>query len=365
MIRSDLILPNDWERKFRKNNPKVDPEHYYRVGYINNELVVLNTDTGQLMDYFYDDVDSEWISARGALVKLSKYRDTRVKLKEILGKDSENQDRWFINKYTGYLKTITKTGKEIIMKGGKKTYGYPNFTISRIINLPCHILVAMMFVPNPKPNKFNLVNHIRDDKNIVDNSNFKKEVLQWCDYSYNNKYDRVSYKTKNIMYLYNNTWWSETDLIKFSGLSKKELRGIINSGKTLFNQALSGYTELARDYIEHNREKNPIWWDIFFNSTWKYCPNTKNMMVNACGVFRKGNMYSVGNLHNSQHKERRLFKQNHPVSRLVFSAFNNMLSNYPTLTLDHINNDVFDNRLINLQVLSREDNVRKMLYNRD
>ena len=46
-----------------------------------------------------------------------------------------------------------------------------------------HRLVAMTYIPNPNPTEFNIINH--KDSNPLNNS---IENLEWCSYSYNNKY---------------------------------------------------------------------------------------------------------------------------------------------------------------------------------
>jgi len=52
--------------------------------------------------------------------------------------------------------------------------------------------------------------------------------------------------------------------------------------------------------------------------------------------------------------QKRLYKQVH---RLVYETFNGEIPN--NLTIDHINNNSLDNRLCNLQLLSRENNSVK------
>lgn len=49
--------------------------------------------------------------------------------------------------------------------------------------LQIHRLVAAAFIPNPKPNKYTIINH--KDENPRNNC---VENLEWCDYKYNSKY---------------------------------------------------------------------------------------------------------------------------------------------------------------------------------
>ena len=60
---------------------------------------------------------------------------------------------------------------------------YPTTSIYGSKNLvKIHRLIAIVFVPNPIPELFNLINHIDKNKN-----NFKKENLEWCDAKWNSK----------------------------------------------------------------------------------------------------------------------------------------------------------------------------------
>lgn len=52
-----------------------------------------------------------------------------------------------------------------------------------------HRLVAKAFVPNPNPNRYNIVNHI--DENKLNNS---PQNLEWCDIPYNLRYSRTRHQ---------------------------------------------------------------------------------------------------------------------------------------------------------------------------
>lgn len=86
---------------------------------------------------------------------------------------------------------LDKNGRQIFLRGkemkltrtkGKDGNGYMVVNLRKFGNsevIPVHVLVAMMFIPNP--NDYPMVNHIDGDKtnNRVDN-------LEWTTYSYNN-----------------------------------------------------------------------------------------------------------------------------------------------------------------------------------
>lgn len=66
--------------------------------------------------------------------------------------------------------------------------------------LPVHRLVALAFVDNPNPEKYNVVNH--KDENKLNN---RYDNLEWCDTEYNVTYGTAIQRRSNTKYI-NNTW---------------------------------------------------------------------------------------------------------------------------------------------------------------
>lgn len=90
---------------------------------------------------------------------------------------------------------IYNDGRLFSIKSGKflvpNTYkgGYLKYTIykdSKPTHYHAHRLVAQYFVPNPKPETYNEVNH--KDGNRTNNN---ADNLEWCDRKYNTHYSRT------------------------------------------------------------------------------------------------------------------------------------------------------------------------------
>ncbi len=65
-------------------------------------------------------------------------------------------------------------------------YGYfiiPIWQNNKLYNIKIHRQVALLFVDNPNPNKFDCVNHKDEVK-----TNNSADNLEWCDRAYNNNY---------------------------------------------------------------------------------------------------------------------------------------------------------------------------------
>lgn len=85
--------------------------------------------------------------------------------------------------------------KERILIGSTDKDGYKCVTINRH-SYKVHRLVAKLFVFNPHPNKWELVNHIDENKS----NNYYKN-LEWCNHSYNNTYNGNMLKKLHTKYL--------------------------------------------------------------------------------------------------------------------------------------------------------------------
>jgi len=115
-----------------------------------------------------------------------------------------------------------------------------------------HQQVALNFVPNPKPEKYTIINHIDENK-----KNNKSINLEWCDYSYNLNYgSRKNFQKrsvgqwlefKNIKTGRMSCCHSKSDLFKILGLNsggsnwRKLNRHIENDTKEFYGYKVIQY----------------------------------------------------------------------------------------------------------------------------
>lgn len=79
------------------------------------------------------------------------------------------------NNKTNKLLSLHKNKYGYIIAGLKINNKYKSFSV--------HRLVAKLFINNPNPKEFNVVNHINENK-----SDNRAENLEWCTQSYNHNY---------------------------------------------------------------------------------------------------------------------------------------------------------------------------------
>lgn len=75
--------------------------------------------------------------------------------------------------------------KYIYLKGSVDSHGYKQVSVNGRLTL-LHRLVALTFVPNDKPNEYNIINH--KDENPLNNISTN---LEWCTKQYNSTYGRA------------------------------------------------------------------------------------------------------------------------------------------------------------------------------
>jgi len=141
--------------------------------------------------------------------------------------------RWYL--ISNYGRLYSKMTKKF-MSSKIDFHGYMAYTLRRNKKKKCvtaHILVANAFVKNPNPEKFNMINHI--DENRTNNYYIN---LEWCDNAYNIQYNDALYK-KKIRAV---KQWREdgrlftvhanmTEAARFMGVSMSAIRGWCNKGK--------------------------------------------------------------------------------------------------------------------------------------
>lgn len=142
--------------------------------------------------------------------------------KDIYYIDSRNNEIInFKNKYQisnfGNVKSL-KTNK--ILKPHSDKDGYLSVMLNKRY-FRIHRLVAEMFINNPNPKRFDLVNH-KDE--CVYNNNVTN--LEWCDCKYNNNYGTRNEKISKCVIGVN---IKTNEIIKFYGLREAERNGFNHS----------------------------------------------------------------------------------------------------------------------------------------
>ena len=204
-------LPEGWENQFNHHNSY--PEDYYDVAEFNidgiNKILVLNRNTMDIMEYYYDDIpDDQWID----LEKFFKVRENFLKLGVNL------KDRYYINKnYEIFSKNSNRSKKLRSFIGIRDEYPVLTFILDNIRKKSLiHVIIASIFIPNIDPEKNIIVNH-KD----CNESNFSKENLEWCTLSYNSRSENK--KTLGYLTIY---YLMDNDKIINSWKGKASLKKI-------------------------------------------------------------------------------------------------------------------------------------------
>lgn len=173
-------LPEGWREKFVHRD--CDQANYeFAMFEIDgeNKILVRNPETDDIMEYYYDDFDG-WID-------IGKCKS--------IGKDT--------NKYCINSKLEIKLGNKVsslednIIVDDRNHYPRKIFVIDKAnVYLMVHRLVAEIFVPNPNPEEYKIVNHKDQNK-----ENFSKTNLSWCNHHINNLKENQTKQTSKVVYL--------------------------------------------------------------------------------------------------------------------------------------------------------------------
>lgn len=369
MIRNDLkeLLPENWRSIF--SHRFCDPENY-EVGVFTIEekekILVLNPDTLDIMEYFFDDKpDDYWIDLE-FFFKLEKE------------KFKKNTNKFFISK-NYLLKVITDNriySPRNLNLIKQKENSYPRVCFSFSKNgsknsksIFIHRVIAYMFVPNLNPDNYNIVNH--KDNNPC---HFYKENLEWCDIKYNNSSkNKIITKTPGDNYIYYQINEKGETVKIFNG--RKEIieqfprySSYLDNGKYINGFTFKREERTALSYIQ----KHPIiegGWFVNKSIT------TKKVEANLCGVLRIDGKLTVGSRNRSNnYYEITISKQKYSLHRLIYETISG--KSIPSdKVIDHIipvTEEDTNNEFINLKLCTQQENMnnsntrRKMLvyYNK-
>ena len=343
MLKNNLKneLPLGWENMF-KHREDWDPEGYsvgvFKLQGYERELVLARNDkTFDIMDYFFDDTPPNY------------QINLKMAIKFITGKIS---DKYTITKdYIIFGGGFKKEGKNIIKKVEKDKNYYPRIKLFKS-TIRIHRLIAYIFIPNPNPEKYNIVNHIDCNR-----SNFNKENLEWCDEEWNNKAKNKKQPKISTYYirLLDNKVFSRKEIMKEYNIENiSSLLKSIKQNTKYHGSFWKSINPVLQDYLS----RHPL------QESWYSHPTIKNLYANGCGVFKIDDKLRVGTLHNQgcingfyymitingkRYRSHRL---------LAECYFNRLISNDEVV--DHIipvnENDV-NNSIDNLRICTQRENM--------
>lgn len=321
---------------FLPNRPEVDPENY-RVGKVDDKIVVYNPDTQEFMEYFYDDrSDLEWFDL-GFL-----------------------NNKWKDYKINRYGKCLSKGGG-ILLKPSLNDLGYPKYAFYKGSCCTIHLLLAKYFIPNFEPDQTSFVDHInrcRTDYSLIN--------LRWVSRQDNNANSVIPKFYSRQLY---------------RSYSDKERTILIKeySDEEIFNSTFSKYR--IKSSIRNNKSYESFYWEIENVDISDYLKKlgvdsidddlwilhySGSIYVHPLGLIkavRKGQLsigYNRGGYRHYQTKFDGKYKSK-CVHRLIAEVFLN--GNSPIeegLVVDHINTDTLDNRVENLRIVSPSENMKNV-----
>ena len=357
---------------------KEDYENYSR-GIYNEKPVVINTNTGVIMEYYFDDVPGDFIFIKPAILKYINKNDgkkqgkiAREKLKTILKLNPTYFDQWKYSRIDHSIQYINKQGRLSILNP-TSSIGYLNYNINyqtsngkRIcVTIPYHILMAIAFIPNIDPDKLIIVNHTRKDHNNVNPQEKDWKTFEWTTIGGENgniKKDRKTPKKESFFYKIDNSWYDE-----------KEYKNLSPEKQKLSNNIK--FTESAKKLYIKCQTLDKGFLKIFFDQ-WKSIEEYSFItgFVNPLGFFKTGVnnfVIKIGSARPFNTKQLRRFINNYPTAKIVFNKFCKLngpsskeieIGNnykYDDYTVDHENDDATDDGIYNLFGLSRGENMAK------
>lgn len=333
------IYPN-WKSLFIYNSPYLQ----YKIGKftINSKtkLLVMNVNTLDIMEYYFDDVSERIIDLNVALQQ-------RLQTSEDLSGLYGIQGYTIINLKTGKPRTINlclrKQYPEIALTIKGKSY-----------NTKIHRIIASVFIPNID-NTYTIVNH--KDSNTT---NFSKENLEWCDPSYNNssenrnilntRGDKTIYKQIDTKGNVLNTFNSTQEVKEFYPSYRK----CLNNNKFINGFTFKSYSTNVLEYLN----RHPIQEDVWY----KHPTITSHLVeANKCGILRINGKLKLGNLDEKAFTYRiEINNKAYLVHRLVYEC----ISGKPIpegKVIDHLipvtSIETINNEFSNLRVCTQKENM--------
>ena len=183
MIRNDLIekLQNEDLDKIFLQHRDIDQGNY-RVARIDDNVVCWNPETGMIMDYFYDDqIEKEWFNINLIVPEMDTLNTFEMNRDGVIRK---------LNHKTG-----TVSIKKIIYDVEYPQYSIPLDSNKKEKRLTIHRMISFMFIPNDDPEGKPFVDH--KDRNTM---NYSLTNLRWVSTKENNENKGQSKFCGNFLY---------------------------------------------------------------------------------------------------------------------------------------------------------------------
>lgn len=332
------------EREVFSHRENIDPIGY-EVGifYINgnSRTLVLKTSTEDIMEYFYDDrSDDEFIDIEFVIQhRLNNFKNSFKGL-------------YFITK-EGNIKN--RYNLSVNFKPSKRNpYSRSILHINSFkICFTLHRILAILFIPNPYPEKYNIINH----KNMNKSDNCLSN-LEWSSASLNNlSTNRKSTSDKGYVYYQYN---KSGKLLRIFN-STEEVRSFypgyrkcLDNGKYKNGFRFERLNKNVLDYLkEHPIVENGWYVNKFIT--------THRVEANLCGVLRINGKLTIGTLEKPALTYRvKLNKKSILVHRLVYETISG--SKIPEeMVIDHIHRvskeNGINNEYSNLRLCSSKENM--------
>lgn len=342
-------LPEGWREKFVHRD--CDQANYeFAMFEIDgeNKILVRNPDTDDIMEYYYDDFDGK-ISISGFI--------------ESMGYKEQDRRKYYIDRDYNWYSIGESDGKSEIRSLFSSfcmstRVDYPTLTYmadGRKVGFRVHRMVAFMFIPNPNPTDYNIINHI--DRN---HKNFHKENLEWCDAKINARTDKrdrslkFEYRAKGETTSY--TYWG----LKSAGYHPPRVLNSIQT-KTKYK---GKYWEKIDTTLEDYLSRHPIDPNGWYDDNGLHDFGKHKVRANSCGVLEVDGVLKIGNID----KYKLVYgvtinRSRYYVSRLIFEIVTGKLIDNGNV-IDHITptslKDI-DNSISNLREVSQKENMNNSL----
>lgn len=348
MIVNELkpLLGDGWKEKF-KHRDLWDPDGYgvasFDLGDDREKVLAMNFATEDIMEYFFDDrPDDEWIS----LDRIFAFSKSKI------------IHHWFINKKLELSNDYDSTLRDLKKRNVTRGEYYQRAQLGsgeNKLRISVHRLVSLVFVPNPYPDKYNIVNH-KD----LSHENFLKENLEWCDDKWNNQsanrkpaeIDRKLYLRIRDGKIFRLNELAEKYNLTVNGVRsgiKRSINGVNTTKDTYKGERWRIIDPILEDYLS----RHPL------QDDWYQHPTMPNVRANGCGVLEIDGKLRIGSRMYYGYYSICINDNVFRTHRLLFEAFSGKKLSEDVL-IDHINPvtlDDCDNSINNLRKSNGKDNM--------
>ena len=292
--------------------------------------LVFNEDRKEIPKYYYEEIpDDQFVPLVNGIDKV------------FLGRYEINKRGEIRNKILGKVYK-DKVGN----KGFYPRISFRNKDIKKTYNI--HILVAKTFIPNPDHKPF--VDHIDRNK-----ENYYFTNLRWVTDSENAKNIDPNPRTRYAFARLDDND-KEIERLVFCEIPDKEFKEIaksIRDGVKYDGNFWKKIDTVLENYcITYGYPKEEDW----IEST-----RFPGFYFNKAGVVKlKSGIITIGVAHRFGYRTFTIDSKTYLLHRLIYEAFNNVILTKEQ-QIDHINTDPLDNRLENLRLVSKSENMSNPL----